>query len=272
MSNILKDFFSVINLKTFIVIAAACAATLLCTNLGFHYNVPTDLIGIAIVFPIVFSINAAYNRREKALEHYSVFKGSALSIRYAHMHWIDENSKENRKGLKINGDEHVNRIDTIYKELFNKLYDYLHSTKPSPNTYDKIIKLLGDVSLSNEKIRPFLIDTENSRLQNNLRFMAIGLEKIINIKNYRTPNSLRAYTKVFLNIFPIIFGPFFAHIAISKGMEFGIAIAIIYSLVLTILDNIQEDLEDPFDGIGSDDIRLNFPTMLGPSTIQNESD
>ena len=56
-------------------------------------------------------------------------------------------------------------------------------------------------------------------------------------------------------------------IAINKGMEFGIAIAIIYSLVLTILDNIQEDLEDPFDGIGSDDIRLNFPSMLGPSTI-----
>ena len=42
-------------------------------------------------------------------------------------------------------------------------------------------------------------------------------------------------------------------------------LAIIYSLVLTILDNIQEDLEDPFDGVGSDDIRLNFPTMLNPS-------
>ena len=67
MSNILKDFFSVINLKTFIVIAAACAATLLCTNLGFHYNVPTDLIGIAIVFPIVFSINAASIEEKKLL-------------------------------------------------------------------------------------------------------------------------------------------------------------------------------------------------------------
>ena len=38
--------------------------------------------------------------------------------------------------------------------------------------------------------------------------------------------------------------------------------ATIYSLVLTILDNIQEDLEDPFDGVGSDDIQLNYPTML----------
>ena len=79
MNSVIKDFFSVINVKTLIVIAAACTATYVCTELEFYYNVPTDLIGIAIVFPIVFSINAAYSRREKALEHYSVFKGSALS-------------------------------------------------------------------------------------------------------------------------------------------------------------------------------------------------
>ena len=56
---------------------------------------------------------------------------------------------------------------------------------------------------------------------------------------------------------------------VGAGIIIGLVMAIIYSLVLTILDNIQEDLEDPFDGIGSDDIRLNFPTMLGPSTIED---
>ena len=44
MSKVLKHFFSVINTKTFVVIAAACATTYLCTKLDFHYNVPTDLI------------------------------------------------------------------------------------------------------------------------------------------------------------------------------------------------------------------------------------
>ena len=78
MSKVLKDFFSVINTKSLIVIVAACASTYICRELGFHFNVPTDLISIAIVFPIVFSIHAAYNRREKALEHYANFKGSAL--------------------------------------------------------------------------------------------------------------------------------------------------------------------------------------------------
>ena len=76
------------------------------------------------------------------------------------------------------------------------------------------------------------------------------------------------YAEIFLpTVHAVVLFEVFRSIAINKGMEFGIAIAIIYSLVLTILDNIQEDLEDPFDGIGSDDIRLNFPSMLGPSTI-----
>ena len=256
MSKVLKDFFSVINTKSLIVIVAACASTYICRELGFHFNVPTDLISIAIVFPIVFSIHAAYNRREKALEHYANFKGSALSIRYAHK--------------KLDPDEHINRIDNIISELFKNIYDYLHSQKPKSETYDKIISLIGDISLSNEKLRPFVLDPENVMGHRNLRLMAVELENIINIKNYRTPNSLRAYTKVFLNIFPIIFGPFFAHVAIEKGLEFGLVLAVIYSLVLTILDNIQEDLEDPFDGVGSDDIKLNFPSMLAPSNVENK--
>ena len=269
MSKVIKDFFSVINTKSFVVIAAACATTTLCYKLNFHFVVPTDLISIAIVFPIVFSIHAAYNRREKALEHYSIFKASALSIRYAHSHWAHEKQKENRENKILDRNEHIDRLDGIYEDLFKKIYDYLHSKKPKSETYDQIITLIGKISLSNEKLRPFVLDPENVRSNENLRLMAVELENIINIKNYRTPNSLRAYTKVFLNIFPIIFGPFFAHVAIERGIEFGLVMATIYSLVLTILDNIQEDLEDPFDGVGSDDIQLNFPTMLQSNTTKD---
>ena len=183
MSKVLKDFFSVINIKSLIVIVAACASTYICRELGFHFNVPTDLISIAIVFPIVFSIHAAYNRREKALEHYANFKGSALSIRYAHMHWINENQKENREKKKLDPNEHINRIDNIIAELFKNIYDYLHSQKPKSETYDKIINLIGDISLSNEKLRPFVLDPENVMGHRNLRLMAVELENIINIKN-----------------------------------------------------------------------------------------
>ena len=190
------------------------------------------------------------------------FKASALSIRFAHTHWINEKQKENRQNKVLDRKKHIERLDDIYKNLFAKIYDYLNSKSPKSETYNQIINLIGEISLSNEKLRPFVLDPENVRSNENLRLMTVELENNINIKKNRTPNSLRAYTKVFLNIFPIIFGPFFAHVAIERGLEFGIIMATIYSLVLTILDNIQEDLEDPFDGVGSDDIQLNYPTML----------
>ena len=83
-------------------------------------------------------------------------------------------------------------------------------------------------------------------------------ERLRNIAAYRTPLSLRAYSSVFLNLFPVAFGPYFAHL-IHKNPSFpyvGYIVAALYSLVLVSLDNIQEDLEDPFDGEGPDDVYL----------------
>jgi len=136
------------------------------------------------------------------------------------------------------------------------------------NSSNDIIDVFKEISLRHEDLREIgLSVNETSRLNQYLRIMIVQVENIINIKNYRTPNSLRAYSKVFLNVFPIVFAPFFAFIADSNSAIFGFGLSIMYGLVLTSLDNIQDDLEDPFDGIGSDDISLDFPTMLNPETI-----
>ena len=81
-----------------------------------------------------------------------------------------------------------------------------------------------------------------------------NFEKMRNIAVYRTPRSLRAFTRFFLSSFPILFGPYFAFLASTSFPTVGYCIALIYSLVLVGLDNIQEDLENPYDGIGVDDI------------------
>ncbi|MEE2765018.1 MAG: bestrophin family ion channel [Candidatus Neomarinimicrobiota bacterium] len=257
----MKYFLDVVNIKSVIVIVAACVATVICKELNFFFDVPPELIGIAIVFPIVFSINAAYSRREKALSHYANLKAFAFSIRLAHKHWAPENDNS-----------HIERIDKLYSTLFSNIHEYLRSNNPKIGTYNHIINIFGKIYFSIDEIR----SNKNHRYHSEYKIndqhcnMVAEFENIINIKNYRTPNSLRAYTKVFLNFFPVIFGPFFAAVAIEHGMTFGIILAVIYGLVLTSLDNIQEDLEDPFDGIGSDDISLNFPSMLEPSLLGNE--
>ncbi|MBT3180235.1 MAG: hypothetical protein HOB40_02990 [Candidatus Marinimicrobia bacterium] len=253
----MKYFIEVIDFKSIIVISIACFFTYTCLELGFIFDIPTDLIGIAIVFPIVFSINAAYVRREKALTHFSEIKGSALAIRLAHMHWVNADTSS-----------HLKKLDNLYSQFFKKLSSYLKSDSPTKELYNDIILQFRDISLQHEELRSAGLSTsETSRSNQYLRIMIVHFENIINIKSYRTPNSLRAYSKVFLNAFPIIFSPFFAFVASNNSPLFGFALAIMYGLVLTSLDNIQDDLEDPFDGIGSDDISLEFPDMLSPDLI-----
>ena len=254
----MKHFFDVVDGKSVLVIAIACIFTYLCIQFGFVFDIPTDLIGIAIVFPIVFSINAAYVRREKALTHFSEIKGSALGIRMAHLHWVNSDTLN-----------HLKILDNSYASFFEKMSTYLKTKSPSSKTYDEIILHFQDISLSHEELRNLGLSTsEISRLNQYLQRMIIEFENINNIKKYRTPNSLRAYSKVFLNTFPIVYAPFFAFIASTNSHLFGFSLAIMYGLVLTSLDNIQDDLEDPFDGIGSDDISLEFPNMLSPELIQ----
>ena len=86
--------------------------------------------------------------------------------------------------------------------------------------------------------------------------MIIEFEKMRNILLYRTPISLRAYSQIFLNIFPVLFGPYFAKLCNDSYQAVGYGVAVIYSVVLVSLDNIQEDLENPFDGVGDDDVNL----------------
>jgi hypothetical protein len=41
---------------------------------------PVMLVSVAIVFPVVFSIDSAYKRRENALKHLADFRGHAVAI------------------------------------------------------------------------------------------------------------------------------------------------------------------------------------------------
>ena len=69
-----KSFFSIFNYKTVISGALAVACAYLCIRFEIKAEFPFYLISIAIVFPIVFSIDSAYKRREHALQFYADLK------------------------------------------------------------------------------------------------------------------------------------------------------------------------------------------------------
>ncbi len=96
------------------------------------------------------------------------------------------------------------------------------------------------------------------RMNQYLRAMIIEFERMNNIASYRTPVALRAYSRLFLNLFPILFGPYFANVAYPEYAYLGYMVAALYAMVLSSLDNIQDHLENPFDGVGPDDLQLDI--------------
>lgn len=242
--EIIKNFLRIVNVQTLVVIVLAFVSTYFCFTFGFYADLPTGLIGIAIIFPIVFSINAAYRRREEALKYFASLKAHLIALYYAHRDWVPENS------------DHKIRLKQIIMDLLSGIDKYF--TSPSEKEKLKNIYIqFSNFSKSHELLRKGnTTNSEISRANQYLRSMLIEFEKMKNILQYRTPVALRAYSQIFLNIFPILYAPYFAFLSKESYTVVGFGVAFIYSIVLVSLDNIQEDLENPFDKIGMDDIRL----------------
>jgi predicted membrane chloride channel (bestrophin family) len=247
----LKNFASVIDLQTLVVTLLAVGSTFACEYFGILADIPTGLIGLAVVFPIVFSINSAYKRREEALKYFSGIKAHAVALYFANRDWVP--------GQEGHKSEHAGRMRKLVERVLGAIRDDLANGARDPKRFKETFAGFSEISASNEAMREAKVPAnEISRANQYLSKMMIDYERMRNIAAYRTPVSLRAYSSVFLNLFPIAFGPYFASLC-SKSESFpqvGYVVAVLYSLVLVTLDNVQEDLEDPFDGVGTDDIKL----------------
>src|SRR6267154_1322654 len=93
MIRILRSLKLIINYKTFLITGLSVLSSYLCFHYGLTAKFPDMLVGVAIVFPVVFSIGSAYTRRETALQRFSDFKGHAIAIYYASRDW--STNKEN---------------------------------------------------------------------------------------------------------------------------------------------------------------------------------
>ncbi|KAJ1407805.1 hypothetical protein B484DRAFT_202502 [Ochromonadaceae sp. CCMP2298] len=122
---------------------------------------------------------------------------------------------------------------------------------------ERVLHAFSALSILNERLRKSgLSAPEMSRINEYIRIMAVHFEIMKTIRVYRTPGCLRGFTKFFLTIIPIVYGPVFAYIAEESGdIWHGCVLGVLYAVVLTSLDNTQDILENPYDG-DLDDIQF----------------
>ncbi|KAA3662607.1 MAG: hypothetical protein DWQ04_13000 [Chloroflexi bacterium] len=242
--KIWHDFKKVLDFHIVLVMGLAVLSTYLCRQLGWVADLPANLIGIAVIFPLVFSINSAYRRREEALKAFASLKGHMVALVFAHRDWSGRNPDIVARGLEL------------MESLFTAVNDHFSNT-PNKKSTQEVFHVFSQISESHEKMREAGVP-DLSRANQYLRSIMIEFERMNNIARYRTPVALRAYSRIFLNLFPILFGPYFANVSFPNMPFLGYVVAALYAMVLVSLDNIQDHLENPFDGVGPDDLRLDI--------------
>ena len=243
----IRSLYLIINYKTLIVTTLSLVSTWLCMRYNFQANLPLTLVGIAIVFPVVFSIDSAYKRRERGLMLLADFESHLKALFMAPNDWID-NINEDYKQVFI----------TDLVRLYADVKAFFTNKNADDEAEIKINVALAKLSATSQKLREYGMPAgEMSRVNQYLSKILIDIENLKAIYFYPTPITLRAYSRVFIYSFPVLYAPYFVYAAQSYSVGLEYMMPVLFSFILVSLDNIQAHLESPFDQLGEDDIKFN---------------
>ncbi|NNF32920.1 MAG: hypothetical protein HKN68_02365 [Saprospiraceae bacterium] len=258
--NLFVRYFSVLNYRSFIAIAIALFATWISYRFHLVFDLDLTLISVAVVFPLVFTLGSAFQRREKALEHLGRAKGalSAIKFCFSYAKKVDDLDKE--KIYKV--------VENVKTELIAFLY-------AESNDKEKLNTAVGEIQNFITVHGNNLGRSLSLRVYRLMRDVIMGIENSIAIKAHRTPYSIRAYCVLFIYVFPFFYAPtLIKNIQYQEGAVANLlsdtiiangangytiiiyTLNVIISFFLITLFNIQEQIENPFDQDGLDDIIL----------------
>jgi hypothetical protein len=241
----MNKYLTIINPRTILAVGIAAAVTYFVIDHDFQYNFDLTMVSIAIIFPLVFTIRSAFRRREKALEYLSRFKAGLITV--------DACFQENRKLSPESKEEVRQVIRNISLYLIGVLGDG-SSTQGKLN--EEAGKIAGFIRTHSDHIG-------NATALKIYRFMKDvyeGIENVLAIKHHRTPISIRAYCLIFIYIYPVIYTPSLYN-RLHEGISYNdswilYTLSMFSTFILISLYNVQEQLENPFDQHGVDDVRL----------------
>ena len=230
------------NVRTFLVLLISQLAAFFVIHYQIKFHIDLLLFGLAIGFPLAFSIQSAFQRRESALEYFSLFKAGLMAVHYSFKvaeDLSDEKKKEIQKTLlKIGG------------QLIHQLEHREAGYGPMKESIDKIFEFI-------EQNREALSNRNILRMIRYVRDISTSSVYLISLVTHRTMIGLRFYAITFILIFPVIQAPILYNRLGDLIPTWAFYLLLAFgSLILVTLCNFQLLIEYPFDKKGLDNIRL----------------
>jgi hypothetical protein len=230
------------NVRTFLAVIISQVAAFVAIRYDIKFNLNLILFGLAVGFPLNFSIQAAFKRREKALEAFSKFKAGLMALYYSIQSAEDLQAEKKTNGtslLKASSDQLALQLETkqsAYEFMQHKLNDIFTFMQTNRDELSKrsIVKMIR-----------YLASVQESSVF------------LISLTTHRTMAGLRFYTLFFVLIFPLVQVPILLQRLDGVVPHWMIYIFVgITTLILVSLHNFQKMIEYPFDQRGMDNIRI----------------
>jgi hypothetical protein len=249
--------FNYFNVRTFLILLISQVAVFLTIEFQLTLNLNLLLFSLAIGFPLGFSIQAAFKRRDKALEYFALFKGGMLSLYYTFSTNSDLKAGEQREIKVIL----TSMVEQLILQLEHHIADYAPFQKKA-----------NDLFVFCEKNEDNISNRSLQRIIRYYRDISLSSTYLISLVRHRTMAGLRFYAITFIALFPLVQAPLLFYHMQSMMPAWGFYLLVAFSsLLLVTLNNFQNAIEYPFDPDGMDNIQIHdFKMNLEEASVNND--
>ena len=247
-SSFKKDYraiLSVFNFRLLFILVETVLIYFLYKNYKINFNIDFTIMSIAIVFPLVFSITSAYQRRQDAINLFLEFRNKIIDL--TNIFYAVEGIKE----------KEYNELFTLLHQVQSLLIKYL-VFENDEKIFDQIRSQRKQVLYLIDSYKNFFNEREKDSLIRIKNELFLSAEKVRGIKIHGTPISLKKYCLIFIYFSPFLYNSQSFVSASSSNIEnfMPLFFVLVVSFVLMALYNIQDYIENPFDQEGLDDLKI----------------
>ena len=243
----LRAILSVFNTRLFIILMETIVVFYLYDLYRINIKVDYTIMSIAIIFPLVFSITSAYQRRQDAITLYLEFRNKIIDL--TNIFYAVESVKV----------KNYNELFNSLQEVQELLIQYLTQDE-SEKTFDAIREKRKKVLLIIDNHKKLFNEREKDSLIRVKNELFLSAEKIRGVKLHGTPISLKKYCLVFIYFSPLLYA---SQSLLNLENDFvtkfmSLSFSMVVSFVLMALYNVQDYIENPFDQKGLDDLKIDL--------------
>lgn len=241
----MRVIFSAINFRMVLIVIETLVIYFFYDKFDFSLHIDFTILSIAIVFPLVFSITSAYQKRQESIGEFNSFRNKIIEL------------SNLVRAVDDIGNKHYSAFFSDLLNLQRKVVDHL--TDNSESKMEGIRKQRKEIFYTLEGYKKHYNEREKDSIIRVKNELFECVEKLNTLKVHATPISLRMYCLVFIYLSPLVYNShILASFDKSNFLELGVSLffSVIIGFIFMALYNIQEYIEDPFDQQGLDDLKF----------------